>query len=119
MDVTGRICYVGPIKSAPRADGRGEYRWREFVVEYEGGQYPKRVLFEAPADSLVESLEVGREVSVRYDSTVRRYTSKDGRERLFNRLTVWHNGIAYVGYGPQAAQPAAKKGGDPALEMFD
>lgn len=118
MEITGKLIYVGNIKSAPRADGRGEYRWREFVVEYEGGQYPKRILFEATADKTVELLEAGRVVNVRYDCTVRKYTGKDGHERLYNRFSVWRDGVVYADGGPQTVRRATEDAGDPALSMF-
>lgn len=103
MRVQGNITYVGPKQSGTSQRGTN---WvaRDFVVEYNHGQYPNSICFRCMDVNIVDKLKVGLEVSVDFDINAEPYTDKNGNKRMMNRVGIWRNGLHCIGASQDTAQ---------------
>lgn len=87
MEIQGTVTWVGDIQSGTTSQGK-TWQKRQFVIEYIGGQYPKRMLFETFDDKVISALREGLSLLVQYDVEVREYNG-----RLFNSIRIWRDGV--------------------------
>lgn len=126
MHIEGKISYVGPVQSGTSQRGTN-WQKQEFAVTYQDGRYPLAVLLPTMDANIIGKLQIGQQVMVDFDCEVRPY-SKDGKERMFNNFTIWHDGLRFIGQAnaapvqqqtpasaapQQAAQPAKQEEGLP------
>lgn len=80
-DLTGKVKVIQPAQTF--ASG---FTKREFVVTVEDGRYPQDICLECVQDkvSLLDSIEVGQEVTASFDIRGREYNG-----RYFNNLQAW------------------------------
>ena len=66
---------------------------REFVLEVidNNPEYPELIKFEVIKDkcSLLDSFQVGQEVTIAYNVKGRKWTDKQGKDKYFNTLQAW------------------------------
>lgn len=110
MELTGFITWVGDTQSGVSKNGN-EWHKREFVVEYESGEHPKRVLFAILNDETMGKLEVGKKVLVKFS-----INTKEWNGRYFNDFYVWK--LEFV-TDEQAAQPAPQRTTIPNAPLAD
>lgn len=102
MEVQGNITWVGEKQTGTSQSGK-QWSKKPFEVEYIGGQYPKRVVFDCFDTNIMDKLQVGLIVQVKFDITTHEYNG-----RRFNNLQIWTNdglhAVGKVNGGQQQAQ---------------
>ncbi len=83
MELTGIITWVGDTQTGTSKAGK-EWCKREYVVEYESGEHPKRALFSILNDDAMGQLEVGKKVHVRFNINTKEWNGK-----IYNDIYVW------------------------------
>ncbi len=102
MEIQGKVSWVGETTTGVSQKGN-QWTKREFVVEYEGGEYPKRIKFDVVNDDIMGMLAVGVEVKVQFSINVRVWNG-----RMFNDIRIWPKGLEIMG-GAAVGQPAAER----------
>ncbi len=66
------------------------FKLREFVLEYQDGQYPQQIKFQLTQDrcSLLDHFSIGDEVKVAFSLRGRSYTNKEGKTMYFTNLNA-------------------------------
>jgi len=109
LSFSGKITQISEPQTGTSA--KGEWT-KSIVVVEDDAQFPNSIAFDAfNKKEIVDSLEVGQEVEVLYNSKVTEYQGK-----LFNGLSLWKvevKGQASV-QAPQTSKPAAMNVGKPA-----
>lgn len=104
-DLTGKVKVIQDAKTISDT-----FTVREFVVTVEEGKYPQDIALQLVNDkvSLLDSVQVGQEVTVSFDIRGREYNG-----RYFNNLNAWK---LQTGAAPAAPAPvqAPKEGEVPA-----
>jgi single-strand DNA-binding protein len=103
-DLTGKIKIIQEAKTFDSG-----FTKREMVVIVEDGRYPQEINLEFVQDkvSLLDSLQVGQEVTVTFDIRGREYNG-----RYFNNLQGWKiaspsTETEFAGEGPTSTPPNA------------
>ena len=98
-DLTGKVKLIQDAQTF----GSG-FTKREMVVIVEDGKYPQEINVEFVQDkvSLLDTVEVGQEVTVTFDIRGREYNG-----RYFNNLQGWKIQAGAAAAAPAAATPAA------------
>lgn len=104
MEITGTIKNVFPVQTGTSKQGN-QWVKQEFVVEYIHGQYPKAILLSTMDSNVVGKLQIGQEVAVKFDFTVREWTNQQGVKKYFNEPQIWRDGLHAIA-PQQYAQPA-------------
>jgi hypothetical protein len=67
------------------------FRKREFVLLDDSSQYPQFISFQLTQDkcSLIDSVNVGDEITVSFNLRGREWTSPKGEVKYFNSLEAW------------------------------
>lgn len=113
MEIQGTIQQVFPIQSGTSRQGN-QWTKQEFIVEYQHGQFPKAIMLATMDTNIVGKLQVGQEISVKFDFTVREWTNPQGVKKYFNEPQIWRDGLHAVGNAPQQApQPAPQSAPTP------
>ncbi len=102
MEIKGNVTWVGDIMTGTSQRGN-EWSKREFVVEYEGGEHPKRIKFDILNDETMNLLAVGVEVKVQFSINAREWSG-----RMFNDIRIWSKGLEITG-GAEIGQPAGER----------
>lgn len=104
-DLTGKIKVI----QEPQTFASG-FTKREFVVTVEDGKWPQDICLECVQDkvSLLDSLQVGQEVTATFDIRGREYNG-----RYFNNLQAWKV-VASEGAGAAEDKPPASDSDVPA-----
>lgn len=70
---------------------------REFIIKTDG-QYPEHILCQVTNDkcNLLESVEVGTQLTAHVNLKGRLWTGNDGIEKCFNTIDVWKLDISKV-----------------------
>lgn len=81
-DITGMVKIIGDTATF----GANGFTKRELVITVEDGKYPQEISLEFVQDkvSLLDSVEVGQEVTITFDIRGREYNG-----RYFNNLVGW------------------------------
>ncbi len=97
-DLTGKVKLIQDAQTF----GSG-FTKREMVVIVEDGKYPQEINLEFVQDkvSLLDTVEVGQEVTVTFDIRGREYNG-----RYFNNLQGWKIQAGTAAAAPAAAAPA-------------
>ncbi len=68
-----------------------KFKKRDFVVKSTDTQYPQEVSFQLQQDkvNLLDSMEVGQEVTVHYNLNGRSWVNQQGETKWFNTLQCW------------------------------
>ena len=103
MELTGFITWVGDTQSGISKTGN-EWHKREFVVEYESGEHPKRALFAILNDDIMGQLEVGKKVLIKFS-----INAKEWNGRYFNDFHVWKLEFVTDEQSTRTAQPAPQQ----------
>lgn len=91
MEIQGEIVWVGQTQEGTSSRGN-KWKKKQFKVRYEGGSYPKEILFDCLDDNIINKLSVGLQVNVKFDIVVREYNGK-----MFNNISIWRDGLHAVG----------------------
>lgn len=91
MEIQGEIVWVGQTQEGTSSKGN-KWKKKQFKVRYEGGSYPKEILFDCLDDNIINKLSVGLQVNVKFDIVVREYNGK-----MFNNISIWRDGLHAVG----------------------
>lgn len=85
MQITGKVHHIGGVEQVS-----DKFKKRSFVVTF-GGQYPQYVQLETTQDkvSLLDSIQVGQEVTAHLNLRGRLWTDKEGKEKCFNTIEAW------------------------------
>ena len=67
------------------------FRKREFVLTDDSSQYPQHISFQLTQDkcSLIDSVNLGDEITVSFNLRGREWTSPKGEIKYFNSLEAW------------------------------
>lgn len=86
MKILGKIIEIKETQQVSET-----FKRRNMVVEYEEGGYSEFITFELIQDrcSLVDSFEVGQEVTVHFNLKGRKWITPEGETRYFNALHAW------------------------------
>jgi hypothetical protein len=98
MEIQGKLIVINDTKEI----GTSGFRKREAVVETSEGQYPQTILVEFTKDKcdLLDSYNIGDQVTLSCNLNGRKWTSPSGEDKYFNSIGVWRIS------GQPAAQPA-------------
>lgn len=68
-----------------------KFKKREFVISDDHDQYPQMIMFQLAQDktSLIDSFEIGSEITVYFNLRGREWTNKEGKVMYFNTLDAW------------------------------
>lgn len=86
---------------------------REFVLEVidNNPEYPELIKFEVIKDkcSLLDSFQVGQEITISYNIKGRKWTDQQGKDKYFNTLQAWkiNAGQNQIGQAPAPYQQPA------------
>lgn len=109
MELQGKVIAVLPERSGVSA--RGEWKSQEFVVEYQSGQYPRRLHFNVfGADRLARfNIQIGQFVNVAFDIDAREWNGRWFSDiRAYDVRQVDPNAVAApMAQADPFAQPAA------------
>jgi single-strand DNA-binding protein len=94
-DLTGKVKVVQDAKTIS-----DKFTVREFVVTVEDGNYPQDIVLQFVNDkvSLLDTVQVGQEVTVSFDIRGREYNG-----RYFNNLNAWKLQAGAAAAAPSAA----------------
>jgi hypothetical protein len=111
-DLTGKVKVI----MEARTFGSG-FTVREFVVTVEEGKYPQDICLQCVQEkvSLLDTLQVGQEVTVTFD--IRGRESKEGR--YFNNLQAWRIQANEADAAPADAPPVTDEEVPADLEEFE
>ena len=103
MQITGKIIEIFDVVNISAS-----FRKREFVLEYQEGQYPELIKFEAIQDKceMLDSYAVGDEVNVDFNLKGRKWTSPQGEVKYFNTLQAWRLGSSQSQNQQPEAEPS-------------
>lgn len=106
MNIKGTI-----VKALPEVSGTGKsgkaWKKREYIVEYEHGQYPKSIVFSVMGDNIEKlNLQQGTEYELSID-----FDAREWNGRYFLSASCWRASATGTPQGaptqaPQPAQPA-------------
>lgn len=106
MNIKGTI-----VKALPEVSGTGKsgkaWKKREYIVEYEHGQYPKSIVFSVMGDNIEKlNLQQGTEYELSID-----FDAREWNGRYFLSASCWRVSATGAPQGaptqtPQHAQPA-------------
>lgn len=105
MEISGNITWIGAEVKGTSQSGK-EWRKKPFEVEYQSGQFPKRIVFDCFDTNIIDKLAVGLQVNVKFDITTHDYNG-----RKFNNFQIWKDGLHATG---GTAQPTAQPAPQPA-----
>lgn len=101
MQINGTIVKVLPEVSGTSKSGKA-WRKREYVVEYEHGQYPKSVVFSVMGDNIDKlNIQPGMEYDLNID-----FEAREWNGRYFLQASCWRA----TALQPTATVPAAQPG---------
>jgi len=83
------------------------FKKREFVLKYaDNPEYPELLKLEFVQDkcALLDSYQVGQDVSISINLRGRKWTNKEGVDMYFNTLVAWKIGAVGVSPTPQQTQ---------------
>jgi len=87
-EITGTIVVIEDIMHITET-----FQKREFVLEVidNNPEYPELIKFEVIKDKcyLLDSFQIGQEVSISYNVKGRKWTDKQGKDKYFNTLQAW------------------------------
>lgn len=84
MKVTGIITAVLPETSGVSKSGKN-WRKREAVIQYEGGQYPKSIVFQMMGDNIDKlNIQQGQEYDLEID-----FEAREWNDRYFLQASCW------------------------------
>lgn len=85
MELKGILIKKLPVKSGATKAG-GEWKNQEFVIEHQGGQYPKQACITASSKSMeyLDKFKEGDTITVEFDIACREY-----QDKFYNSLTAW------------------------------
>lgn len=95
MEIQGTVKQVFPAQSGVSRQGN-QWVKQEFIVEYVHGQYPKTIMLSTLDANIAGKLQIGQEVSVKFDFTVREWTNDKGEKKYFNEPQIWRDGLHMV-----------------------
>lgn len=97
MEITGKVVAVPPVQSGMSA--RGPWKKATVVVEYEGGQYPKRAVLTNLKDAeRFGQLRVGEQYKFYFDMEARESSGK-----WFQDIKCWK----WESLGTASARPSS------------
>jgi hypothetical protein len=84
--IKGEIKVIGAITQIT-----DKFKKRDFMIVGNSFQYPQFIKFQLTQDrcSLIDSFNIGKEVSVSFNIRGREWTDKEGNIKYFNALDVW------------------------------
>jgi len=103
MDITGKVERIDGVQQIS-----DRFRKRDIVLELTTNpQYPEFVVFQFVQDrtDLLDGFKVGQEVQIHFDIKGRKWTDRNGVEKIFNTLQGWRIQLVSGG-GGQPQQPA-------------
>lgn len=76
MELQGKVIVALPARSG--VSQRGEWKSQEFVIEYQEGQYPRRLCFNVFGEERLQrfNIQVGQYVSVSFDIDAREWNGR-------------------------------------------
>lgn len=84
MEIKGIIKVALPEQSGTGKSGKA-WRKREYVVEYEPGQYPKSVVFQVMGENIDKlNIQQGREYNLSVD-----FEAREWNGRYFQQASCW------------------------------
>ncbi|MGB9695921.1 MAG: DUF3127 domain-containing protein [Ignavibacteria bacterium] len=94
MELTGKLHAIFEAKEKTPT-----FRTREFIVEVSDGRFPQYIKFELVNDKckLIDSFEVGQNITVSFDITGREWTNPAGEKVYFNSLRAWKINLTEAG----------------------
>lgn len=100
MELKGTIIAVLEPKSG--VSEKGEWTRQEFVLEYENGQYPKRVVFDIFGQDKLQqaNIQMGGTYTIQLDIAAREYNG-----RWYNQVRCWNVRPGIDQTPQQEAQP--------------
>ena len=85
MEISGKIKVINPTKEVSNS-----FKKRELVITTDE-QYPQHILIDFIQDkcAVLDSFNVGEDVSVSINIRGKEHTTKDGEVKFFNQLQGW------------------------------
>lgn len=86
FEIVGRLHLVSDTQQV-----KDTFRKRDFVIEYQDGNYPQHIKFQVTQDrcSSLDNLRVGQDIKVMFNLRGRPYQSKTGETVYFTNLEAW------------------------------
>lgn len=86
MELKGKITQVNPTQTVGQNGFKKASIWIETT-----GDYPQTIEIEFVKDKAdeIQSLSIGTNVTVQIDIRGRKWTNKDGQEKVFNSIQGW------------------------------
>lgn len=76
MELSGKVIAVLPARSGESA--RGKWMTQEYVIEYQEGQYPRKLCFSVFGEDRIQrfNIQIGQYVSVAFDIDAREWNGR-------------------------------------------
>lgn len=85
MQLKGKVHHIGGVEQVS-----DKFKKRSVVIAT-GGQYPQYIQLECTQDkvALLDSIQVGQEVTAHLNLRGRKWTNKEGVDKYFNTIEAW------------------------------